>query len=342
MQGSFKRLEYDDFIVSTDAVSATLWSGNVPELTAFYTSSTQEASAAGDYYLSIYQTASSDASAAVQFDIAYANEHGSGSALYNSAVTGSSPSRSVYGQYRNLILEDENGFFVFGNVTQSDFYVINFERSRYKEKLFLGSFNLTLSGSGAGANLKLTDDSNDINTVVYNGVGRVYQLISGSNGTSWDGGTGYTTNSGSYGLLLPDVGMALLNAAALDLTVAGEGIGLNTNRDFDANTGLNNRLLYNAINGGASFFINSEETISSNFVFVRSRNSEFNYSSNPSFISGSTGEVLFSSFIDSPTTYATTIGLYNDNNDLVAVAKLSRPIEKDFTKENLVRVKLDF
>ena len=84
------------------------------------------------------------------------------------------------------------------------------------------------------------------------------------------------------------------------------------------------------------------QTISSDFIFVRAQNQEFNYSEYPSFISGSSGEVLFQSFINIPQTYATTVGLYNDTNDLVAVAKLSRPLEKDFTKETLVRIKLDF
>ena len=90
------------------------------------------------------------------------------------------------------------------------------------------------------------------------------------------------------------------------------------------------------------FSLNSQETISSDYVFVRARNAEFNYSENPSFISGSTGEVVFNSFINNPQTFPTTIGLYNDNNELLAVAKLSRPLLKDFTKEALVRVKLDF
>jgi hypothetical protein len=77
-------------------------------------------------------------------------------------------------------------------------------------------------------------------------------------------------------------------------------------------------------------------------VFVRSRNAEFNYSTNPSFISGSTGEVVFDQFINNPQVYITTVGMYNDANELVAVAKLSRPLLKDFTKECLIRVKLDF
>ena len=93
---------------------------------------------------------------------------------------------------------------------------------------------------------------------------------------------------------------------------------------------------------GASFALNSEETVTSDYVFVRARNSEFNYSENPSFISGSTGEVIYPNFINQPQVYVTTIGMYNDSNDLLAVAKMSRPLLKDFTKEALVRVKLDF
>ena len=77
-------------------------------------------------------------------------------------------------------------------------------------------------------------------------------------------------------------------------------------------------------------------------MFVRSRNAEFNYSTNPSFISGSTGEVIYTEFINSPQVYVTTVGMYNDANELVAVAKLSKPLLKDFTKESLIRVKLDF
>jgi len=88
--------------------------------------------------------------------------------------------------------------------------------------------------------------------------------------------------------------------------------------------------------------LNSEETVTSDYVYIRTRNSEFNYSENPSFISGSTGDVLYTQFINSPQTYLTTVGMYNDNNELLAVAKLSKPLTKDFTKEALIRVKLDF
>ena len=46
--------------------------------------------------------------------------------------------------------------------------------------------------------------------------------------------------------------------------------------------------------------------------------------------------------IDNPQTYITTVGLYNTNQDLLAVAKLSQPLPKNFTKEALIKVKLDY
>ena len=197
--------------------------------------------------------------------------------------------------------------------------------------------------------IQLTDDSNMVSLPTYYGTMRAYQLISGSDGSSWDGGTGYTALSGSYGLVLPDISTILLNSAALSGSGAGSG-GINIGTDITAdNFGDNPTKLYNALTGSAQFTpavnvfeLNSQETLTSDYVFIRTRNSEYNYTENPSFISGSTGEVVFPYFINNPQTYPTTVGLYNDSNDLLAVAKLSRPIQKDFTKEALIRVKLDF
>jgi hypothetical protein len=336
---SFKRLDAEDFVVSSDSITSTLWSTDTPTLTQFFTSSIQEAGSAGDYYLSIYQTSSLEDTAAVQFDIAYCDSLGSGSALFNSAVAQNSPTKTLYGQYRTLILEDENASFTFGTgnniVTGSYFWALNFERARYKESLFPGSLNLTLSGSGGS--IQLTDNSNDVLVNTFIGSTRVFQLISGSNGSAGSlANSGYVAGSGSYGLVFPDLGVVLINPFAIS-----QSIRVAPSRSNNSD-GLNNRTLYTAINKGKSFTLNSQETITSDYVFIRSRNSEFNYSENPSFISGSTGEVIYSSFINNPQTYVTTVGLYNDSNELIAVAKLSKPLIKDFTKESLIRVKLDF
>jgi hypothetical protein len=336
---SFKRLDPEDFLVSSDSIVNTLWSTDTPTLTSFFTSSIQIASSAGNYYYSVYQTGSTLSNAAVQFDIAYADLKGSGSVLYNNAVPELSPTKTIYGQYRSMILEDENSSFIFGKgtniYTTDNFWAINFERARYKQSLFPGSLNLNLSGSGGIINL--TDDSLDNPVSQFLGSTRVYQLISGSNGTAGTSATsGYIAGSGSYGLVFPDLGTILLNPYALS-----QSIEISPSRSNNSD-GSNNLALFNAIKLGASFTINSQETLTSDYVFVRARNSEFNYSENPSFISGSTGEVIYDQFINAPQVYLTTIGMYNDSNELVAVAKMSRPLLKDFTKEALVRVKLDF
>jgi hypothetical protein len=347
---SFKRFTPSDFLVSADSVTAPCWTNNVYDLTSFFTSSTQEASSQGDYVLAVYQTSSTLDEASIQFYLGYANQLGSGSVAYNPQIPQYSPSSTLYGQWRNLILEDENAQFIFGAVSQSDFFIVAVERANYKQSLFPGSLNLTLSGSGA-AKIFLTDNSNDISVVPYINGTRVYQIVSGSNGSAVSTTTGGSTvagqtASGSYGWFVPDMGAILLNAQALALTAASGGIALSYSGSFgtQANVinGYNNTRIFTAISEGDSFELNSQENVTSDFVFVRPQNAEFNYTTNPSFISGSTGEVLYSTSINNPQVYITTVGMYNDANELLAVAKLSRPLVKDFTKEALIRVKLDF
>ena len=342
---SFKSLDADDFVISSDSISATLFSGGEPTLTTFFTSSTQEAGSSGDYYLNIYQTASTEDSAAVQFAIAYGNSEGSGSKVYNDNVDGKSPTSTIYGQYQNLVIGDENTNFTFGNITSSEFYALSIDRARYKEKLFLES--LTLKVSSSTGELSITDNSAYVTSVQFNEAGRVFQLVSGSRGIKNESvnSDGYTDSSGSYGWLLPDIGTILINPHALATSAADGGIAFEYSGSESGSSApavSPNSDLFQAIELGEEFRLNSEETITSDFVFIRPRSSEFNYSENPSFISGSTGEVLYNNFINNPQTFITTVGMYNDSNELLAVAKLSRPLLKDFTKEALIRVKLDF
>jgi hypothetical protein len=352
---SFKSLDPQDFLVSADSLTAPCWSNYAPELSTMFTSSTQVNGSSGTYFLNIYN-ANPDvsASAEVQFNIAYGNKLGSGSVPYNASYENLTPTRTVYGQWRNLIYGDEFSNFSFGTGVSAvtpemqHFYVITLDRARYRQSLLPGSLNLTLySGS---FELNLTDNSGVVTTIEYCDAGRVYQVVSGSSGSPVSNAyNGYTANSGSYGLFLPDIGAIVLNASALDLPFTDGGIRLGTDL---TSTAYNPGKLYTTngtiglLTGSAgfksSFFLNSQETVTSDFVFCRARNGEFNYTENPSFISGSTGAILYDLFINNPQTYITTVGLYNDQNELLAVAKLSKPLKKDFTKEALIRVKLDF
>jgi len=347
---SFVSLNASDFVVSADSITSTLWTGQTPTLNLFFTSST---TSSFNTYLDVYQTSSLRSDSEVQFSIAYGEVAGSGSAPYNNLVTGSSPSKVTYGQFRTLVNGDENTNFSFGtgNTDSRDIYVLNVNRARYKEKLFPGTFNLVLSGSDGTevTRLQLTDNSKDVTTLTYTDAGRVFDIVSGSNGSatstspiSASSTTAGYTPSGSYGQFLPDVGLIILNPRALALSGSFGGLGLTVNNDLtDEALIANNSQLFESIKLAQTFSLNSEETITSDYIFVRVTNSDFNYSTNPSMISGS-GEFVDSSLINNPQTFITTVGLYNDATELLSVAKLSKPLVKDFTKEALVRVKLDF
>jgi len=342
---SFKRFDQQDVVVSAESVSTPLWSGNVTALSSFYTSSTQVGGPSGDYYYNIYQTGSADESSRTQFSLTYGNKDGKGSIVYNPNVPGKSPTSTIFGQYRSLVLGDEDSDFVFGSIPSNHFFAIAIDRARYKEKLLPGTLDLVLqSGSNS---ITLTDNSQVVSTVTFTDSGREYDLVSGSLGTINSGlqVDGHTVAAGSYGKLYPDIGVILLNANALQAPVAQGGLDLDIKTTpgiiHDDGKSTNIQKAFDLFEQGGKFRIQSEETISSNFVFVRARNNEFNYSSNPSLITGS-GEIRHNVMINSPQSYVTSVGLYNDNNDLLAIAKLSRPLLKDFTKESLIRVKLDY
>ncbi len=323
---SFSRYNPEDQVVSAETVVRGLWYGDSNTLSAFFT-----ASGYTEYYLDVYQANPLvSTSASVQFDIQYGNLNGSGSAPINSSVVGYSPSRIIYGQYRNLVYGTETTDFSFdgGTTIATDIYAINISRARYKEYLNPGSFNLVLSGSGG--KIYLTDDSGTTNLTRFIGENEVYYIISGSNGNA------YTSSAATtyYGMMLPNLGIIILNASgSLSSYIAAPS---------QATSSVYNHVnLYNSIALGGNFQLQSAETISSTYFFTRVKNSEFNYTTNPSIIDNN-GNLLFTTLINNPQTYITTVGLYNDNNELLGVAKLSKPLTKDFTKEALIRVKLDY
>ena len=343
---SFVPINAEDFVISADSITSTLWSNNATTLTTF----TAGTPAINSAYLPVYGVSTITNTDSPQFTISYGHVNGTGSAPINSTIPNLTTSRITYGQFRTLVNGDENTNINFGtgNTNSPDIFVLNISRANYKEKLFLSTFNLTLSSSTNTINL--TNNSADVTTLSYCDAGRVFDIVSGSNGSATttvisSGVTAGYTPSGSYGKFLPDVGLVILNPQALILPAANGGIGFSIpTSNNSSNLGTINANLLDAINKGSSvggFKLNSEETITSDYIFVRIKNSDFNYTTNPSMISGS-GDFNFPSLVNNPQTYITTVGMYNDNNELLAVAKLSKPLVKDFTKEALIRVKLDF
>ena len=361
-----------DVRIQTDKVVTSTWSDNTNNLQSAYTSSTQTFTAAtssAQFYLNVYHK-SPDAThhsnsptdysndAEVQFSCGYGNKLGSGSPDFtnDTGSFGKSASRVVYGQYRQLIYGDENQNFTFGTHVPDDIYVININRARYKNNLALSTLSLYLTSStdsGLNSVIHLTDDSISSNgAAIITNIGRQFNIVSGANGVHSGSSAVQVGGSASYGLFYPDAGLILLNPDAFysgsgGSNVSGDGeetwpqLFPGRNPGLSTNTDKNPERLFHAISGAGHFIIDSEEIITSQYYFVRAKNYEFNYTTNPSF-QDDVGNVNFTSMINNPKTYITTVGLYNDNNDLLAVAKMSQPVSKDPTKEALFRIKLDF
>lgn len=352
---TFTFFEDGDTVDSIDRVFTSAWSGNENDLgsiNGFYSSSTQydtsSPTSSGAFYMDIYDKpptgANEDSTAEVQFAIAYGNRKGSGSLdfTFEEGSKGFSAAKSIYNQYRNIVFGgDETTNFSFDGHVPNGIYVININRARYKNALRLGNLELNLSGSSRL--LELTDDSATTSgsaNAIRPGVGREFNLVSGSKGIRLGNSNTYVTDSGSYGYVYPDAGFIILNEDALDATAAQFGIALGSDNGPNTN-GKNPLKLQEALKEGDQFILDAQEDIASKFYFIRVKNTEFNYTTNDSFTEDD-GTLKFDSMVDNPQTYITTVGLYNDNQDLLAVAKMSQPLPKDFTKEALIKVKLDY
>ena len=339
---SFVRYNPEDSVVSTETVVRPMWSGDLNTLTTFYTSSVITSS----FYINVYSAypgALNATTESVQMALQYGNKYGSGSSYINLSANQIMPdgsslttSRVVYGQYRTLLLGTESGSFDFGNDYPNDIYIINVARNRYKEHLQPGSMTLNLKNGAA--TIVLTDNSQITSTTNYTTAGTLYYtLISGSAGVAATAAPAASI----YGYMYPDSDIIILNPTALGKSIPDGGLQFNPTV---SSPGTNNNIqqgFYQIISASANFALQSAENVSAHYFFTRVKNQDFNYTTNPSVIDAN-GNLIYTTLINNPQTFITTVGLYNDTNELLAVAKLSRPLVKDFTKEALIKVKLDY
>jgi hypothetical protein len=353
--GIYKTFGTNDKVTNrTQIVTSGIWSGDTGSLYTFYTSSAQLADTTGKYYINVYNQPTTSVSAEVQFSIAYGDYNGYGSPTLGQDQSSLLSSTAVYYQMANVLLPAGTNVFqdAMGN-NMTNFYAININRARYKERLDPGNISLTLSGSGAhGGIVTLIDDSGGTGETVTT-AGRVYNLVSGSLniGTAMSASINtYTASNGQgFGLFYPDLGIILLNPNALSASVGVELAPASSSIAGVYHNLTGSVKLFNAMNKGGQtpnnddgFEARRTENVSTSHYFVRANNREFNFSNNPSFVTGSVGAFTQQLFNNDPHVYITTVGLYNDANELLAVAKTSKPIEKSFDKEIAIKVKLDF
>jgi len=352
--GIYKRFgEFDKVNAKVEVITTGLWTGDTGSLTAAYTSSTQVAAASGDYYYNVYNAdPGTDTTAEVQFGVAYGHINGSGSISLANSDDALLASKANYAQYKSVILDPTDTKFSFENaagtkIDSNDIYAINVNRARYREKMDPGNWSLTLTGTG-GTHTFIDDSGKKFGDTLGK-AGRVFKVVSGSLnlGTENEATVNSTVSSGDvgFGLFYPDRGIIILSPAALEdavgsITVNGASVSIAGSASTSAEQ-ENHKILVNAINVGGDFQARRTENVSTQHFFVRATNREFNYSNNPTYVNA-TGKFAETSFETNPKTYISTIGLLNDANEMIAVAKTSQPIEKSFDKEVLIKVKLSF
>ena len=347
----------DSDIASTErtTVSSGLFSGGAASLSEFFYSSTLGDVSAS--YIPVYNKATSDSTAQVQFAVGYANYGGSGSIGNTTKTTaGNRETAALYRQFRNVILGQGTTKFTFtgASSTSDDFVFVAFNRAQMREKVDPGNWELHLSGSGvAQSGVKLIDDSSATTNTTINSANRVFNVVSGSivGGTTSikTAAASEPAARGAAGLFYPDLGVILLNTAYL--TNSGSMVFSTGTNTFGDNAKVAFNSISHSIAGAGAknagyFAARREEEISSTSYFARAHNQEFNFSSNPTYettdSNGNRGSFTQPTFKGDPKSYITQVGLYNGSRELLAVAKLSQPVLKSFSREAVVKVKLDF
>ena len=374
--GIYKQFgEFDKVNEKTEVVTTGLWSGDSGSLTNLFTSSVQVGTTSAQYYYNIYDydTSVYADKTEVQFAVAYGHKDNSGSMLLVDNDNSLLASKATYAQYKSMLLDPTDTSFTVARSDGStaninDIYVINVNRARFREKIDAGNWSLALSGSNG--RFKFIDNSGKKFSDTEGLTGRVFQVVEGelNLGTQNAATTisTYDTVSGQgYGLFYPDRGIIVLNPVAIGnkignvwneafqtvghLAPGGAGSGTYPTSTINYPNNVTSvaaeqyyhKRLYYAIKLGKDFEMRRTENISTQHFFVRATNREFNYSNNPTYTK-TDGTFVETTFNTDPQTYITSIGLYNDSNEVIAIAKTSQPVVKSFDKEVLIKVKLSY
>tara|TARA_R100000234_G_scaffold91552_1_gene59707 strand:- start:17 stop:1078 length:1062 start_codon:yes stop_codon:yes gene_type:complete len=294
--------------------------------------------------------------------VTYGHIAGSGSMEQSTNVEGET--QAVYKQFYNITETDRQKLktsqgFSMNSVTQSDAYFCVAERLQMKDRINPGTWTFQLSGSEAeepatpntstGVSLYLTDDSKTTEPTAAP-FGERYNIVSGAAGTVHTEAADKT-----YGYFYPDAGLWILSANELSSSVPGQvgfeksgsgysavlpgqGLSPDTRVTADADNAFK---IATALQKG-EVTLRSEEHQYIYDYFCRAKANEYNYSNNITFWSGSDYRIRHDDMQNNPQTYITEVGLYDEAGELMAIGRLSSALEKNFSSEAVVKVRLTY
>ena len=224
-----------------------------------------------------------------------------------------------YDQDGNVLKFDRDGDLT-GGIKFNRCVFVNYSRLLYKDEIKKGNFSLEISRS-SGTPIILSDYGAENDYRVNSPAGEYGILYTGSAAVA---GTG-------QGLIYYQAGVAVIRANAQVFDNAAEYTGsysISGTADDVREHWIDNDF-------------NNTTELNSTIYFCRASHNEFNYSTNPTYLSESQIRVKQET-TDNPVSYITTVGLYSADNELLAVAKLSEPLKKDPTNELTLRLRLDY
>ena len=312
-----------------------------------------------------YPYLSSSANHIFDITMGYSNN----SALSSSANLQNKEKINIYNQMAQVLVGhdhtgairefDQDGDMTGGTKLREVFF-LNFARLLTKDEIKKGSFVLELGVDSPFASAKgpfnqriKIADTNAGSSFKTNSPAGEYGILTASNGT----GTPMFSSGRDCGLIFYQAGIAVITASVFStgsLYDGREGM-LDTlplsmsNKAADFPPLIDSILSGTAISGAADALrhriydvdFNNTTELNSTVYFCRANHNDFNYSANPTYLSSSQIRVK-DKILDEPVSYITTIGLYSDKNELLAVAKLSEPIKKTPSQEVTFRVRLDY
>jgi len=223
-------------------------------------------------------------------------------------------------------------------------FFINFSRLITKDEIKKESLTLTFltggtpgartpgAGVGDGTAKVISDYGSSTKYKTNSPAGEYGILYSGSAATADTG----------VGLLYYQAGIAVLTASIFDEKFGPPAGGLDTASVNTILSGTNITASCDGVrNAWQDLSFNNTTELNSTIYFCRINHNDFNYSSNPTYLSSSQIRVKAKK-TDQPVSYITTVGLYSADKVLMAVAKLSEPLKKTPSNEFTLRVRLDY
>ena len=335
---SFKELDQSTDVTTQLSVvneiiplTGTFFSGSPNSYVKNYINITSGSAVSGGFFETVYDGSPTSISSSALVDVAFGFSSASLNAGFSETFLSDEKQR-IYREMAQLLLGDTGALFSFNSTTANEVFFVLLKRRIFKDEIKKGNVSIIVQLSGGVGDTLLLSDTGATSTFTIGPAGDEASLFSGSI---------------EVGKVYYNAGIVALTSGTFSKGAGGEEIywsgslAAGSMHHVVISGNLDNIVdgFRNRIN---QFNFQNQTNLHSTIYFCRALNADFNYSTNPTFVDAE-GRIIPTSGSDNQTrTYVTTVGLYDINDNLLAVAKTSEPIKKSPDNEIIFRVKLSY